>query len=250
MTRALLHIGAPRTGSTAFQRWIYANRSALEAQGGITLYDTATRHLRRAQMHPELLVLSQRPERDCVAKRNIPLWSTNQWQSDTRDHLSARVNSDVESLMFTHEGLFLLRYADEVERLAELLAPRELSVVVCVREPSSFLRSYRFQMEKKAIAGSSDPNSSMYLEDDTWQVDWEQLLATWRSVLGASNVISVDYEQAMATYGSTTQPLLEAFGINCAGLAPMTSRRANRSSNSKFGLLAKRSFNQVRRRFI
>jgi Sulfotransferase family len=250
MSTALVHIGVPKTGTTSFQQWIYRHRATLEETRSITLHDSIVPHVRKAQIHPELLLLSQRPERDCVAKLKIGNWATEDWQRAAKAQIAATVGSDAETVMFTHEGLFLLRNPDEVERLAELLAPRDLRVVVCLREPASFLRSYRSQMHKNDFRPSTDPDSSFYLEDDSWMVDWAEMLRVWRSVLGEANVVAIDYEQSMATHGSTTQPILEAFGIDTTGLPPMDSDHANRSRNPRVDLLTKRVIRRVRRLFL
>ena len=250
MSTALLHIGVPRTGTTSFQQWIYEHRSMLKASRGITLHDSFIPHVRKAQMHPELLLLSQRPEHDCVSKQKIENWETEAWQRGAREHVAAAVKSDAETMMFTHEGLFLLRQPDEVERLASLLAPREIRVAVCLREPQSFLRSYQAQMRRNEIPLSADPTSSLYMEDDSWLVDWAELLRVWRSVLGESNVVAIDYEQAMLEFGSTTQPVLEAFGINTDGFPAMNSLHSNRSRTGVLDRLAKRVIRRVRRYFL
>lgn len=250
MSTALVHIGVPKTGSTSFQQWIYQHRDLLLDQRGITLYDSVVPHVRRAQVHPELLLLAQRPERDCVSKLLIPEWSTPAWQQRARDHLAAQVAAPAENLLFTHEGLFLLRHPDEIERLLALLAPRQVRVVVCLREPAAFLRSYRAQMRKNDHPLSTDPASSFHLEESGWISDWEQLLAAWRSVLGEENVVTIDYEQSMATFGSTTQPLLEAFGIDTDGLPPMNLARANRSRNPRLDRVIRRTTRRVRRLFL
>ena len=247
MTTALVHIGVPKTGTTSFQDWIYRNRAQLLADRGVTLYDGFVPQIHRAQIHPELLLLSQRPERDCQSKRMIPQWSTQAWQQAARTHLADQVCSDADTMLFTLEGLFLLRHEDEVERLAELLAPREVRVAVCLREPASFLSSYRAQMAKNDVALSDDPTSHLHLEDGTWLTDWADMLAVWRSVLGSSNVVELSYEQAMAEHGGTTQGILEAFGIAPDGLPSMNSAVRNRSGNAHLNRIKRRVVKRVRR---
>jgi hypothetical protein len=250
VSTALLHIGVPRTGTTSFQQWVYHHRSMLEAAVGITMYDSFVPHVRKSRIHPELLLLSQRPERDCVSKLKIENWATEAWQGGARELVATAVKSDAETIMFTHEGLFLLRHPDEVERLAHLLAPREIRVAVCLREPQSFLCSYRGHMHRNDIPLSADPSSSLYMEDASWLVDWADILRVWRSVLGESNVVAIDYEQAMLAFGSTTQPILEAFGITTEGLPAMNTLFANRSRTSGLDRLTKRVTRRVRRYFL
>jgi len=250
MKTALLHIGIPRTGTTSFQQWVYQHRSMLETAAGITMYESFVPHVRKSQIHPELLLLSQRPERDCVSKLKIENWATEAWQDGARELVATAVNSDAETIMFTHEGLFLLRHPDEVERLAHLLAPREIRVAVCLREPQSFLCSYRGHMHRNDLALSSEPSSSFYLQDDSWIVDWADLLRVWRSVLGESNVVAIDYEHAMLEFDSTTQPILEAFGINTNGFPVMNALHANRSRTSSVETVANLVKRRVRRYFL
>lgn len=250
MPTALIHIGVPKTGTTSFQRWIHHNRKVLRAQRDITLYEGFVGQVRRAPMHPELLLLTQRPERDCVAKLNIPQWSTPEWQRAAGAHLAAQVDSDAETLLFTLEGLFLLRHADEIERLVQLLAPRTIRVAVCLRDPASFLQSYRAQMAKNDIATSADPTSSLYLEDGSWLADWDHLLSVWRSVLGEDDVVAFDYEEAMSAHGSTTRGVLDALGVETVGLPDLDTIRSNRSGHPGIARLSRRITRRLRRLVI
>jgi hypothetical protein len=88
------------------------------------------------------------------------------------------------------------------------------------------------------------------MEDASWLVDWADLLRVWRSVLGESNVVAIDYEQAMLEFGSTTQPILEAFGINTDGFPAMNTLHSNPSRTGALDRLAKRVIRRVRRDFL
>ena len=225
VTEVLLHIGLQKTGTTSLQEWASANSESLSAQCGIDVYrgfipGWETNHF-------ELPMLSQRPERPLWVLDHFPESRGDQWQRDARAHIRNQVDSGARSLLISSEGMANLRFDDEVERIAELLAPHKIRVVVTLREPVEWLKSYKLQMLKTQMAPSDDPTSCAYIEPDTWLLDFDGLVTTWRRVLGDKNVIVLSYEKAQSECGSTIPAIMRAFGVDPAALPDGWDLRVN-----------------------
>ena len=222
MSTALVHIGTHKTGTTAFQHWAFENRDALLRQRRVALYEGLYGH-----SHFELAMICMRRNRTLRQRWRVPEWVLDDWQQDTRDHVAAQVAQPTTSLLITAEALSLLRYEDEVEALQELLSPRELHVAVCLRDPQSFLDSYRHEMEQQGVAPSRYRDSHDYVEPDTWLVAWDEMLSVWRRVLGEDRVVAFSYEESMARYDSSIPGVLAALSIDGTELPSWTGVKMN-----------------------
>jgi hypothetical protein len=100
-------------------------------------------------------------------------------------------------------------------------------VVVCLRRPDDFLRSYRGTLARRRESPSRYFSSQRYVEPDTWLVDYEALLDVYRRAFGRDSVSSLAYEDAIAEHGSTIPGVLTALGIDPGGLPGWDSYRAN-----------------------
>lgn len=176
--RLYLHIGLPKTGSTAFQRLLGPRRPDLRKQGVRFFRGQFSRN-----NHVEMFLSCIRDGVDTFSslKHDVPdrplLWQ------ETRDRIAAfdqKAGSD--AIVISTEGLSFLRQPEELERLAGLLPPkRDVTVLLVRRDPDSFLKSYRTQITKGAGRTKSDnPRSALYVEDDTWLTDFDGLETVYR----------------------------------------------------------------------
>jgi hypothetical protein len=219
-----VHIGTHKTGTTSFQRWANDSREALRDRGIHVfegLYDLT---------NIALALLCVRPNRTIPPQRFIMDSRLDEWRTDAVDYVSRQVAQPSPDILVSAEDLSLLRFPDEVERLVELLAPRQVEVAVCLRNPEDFLRSYRAEMDRLGEPPSEFSSSHTYYGDDTWLTRWDEMLATWRSVVGEANVRAFSYEDAMAAEGTTIPGVLEALGVSSVGLPEWTSYHANVSA--------------------
>jgi len=177
--------------------------------------------------HFELALLCMRSNRTMGAQRRVPEWRLDEWRAETTDHVTRQVAGPAERLLVSAEALSLLRYEDEVEVLAQLLSPRSLRVAVCIRDPVSFLQSYRREIQKNGDTPSRYRASHQYVEPDTWLVRWDDMLDVWRRVIGDEEVIAFNYEDVMGRFGSSIPGVLAALGIDPDGLPSWDGLTAN-----------------------
>ncbi len=211
--RAIVHVGTHKTGTTSFQKWAYKWRDEIASRSDVHYYEG-----RFDRSHFEFALLSQRPNRSMAVRSRYPDWCLDEWQADVRAHIRAQVNRPVRALLCSTEILSHLRHRDEIDRLVELLEPREITVVVVLREPAAFLRSYALELAKKGIRPSSYRDSFAYLEPDSWLVQYDELLEAYGTALGSQNVRVLAYEENVARDGSIIPALARACGIDPAGM--------------------------------
>jgi hypothetical protein len=208
-----LHIGTHKTGSTSLQRWLVEHESFLN-ENEFDLYES----LHKKQTHVELYLGAMRQERDSFGKRSMPevVFDTNYTAK-----VSARVqefiaSSPREKLVFSTEGLSLLRHADELNRLKQILGPlgQRVQVILYLRDKEAFLNSYRTQLaKKKKRTPSKDYWSALYVEEDTWLTDYEQLLGAFGEAFGRENITIIDYDAEMQRCGNIIPAFVKALGL-------------------------------------
>lgn len=221
MADALLHIGLHKTGTTAFQNWASSNADALQAANGIRYFEGMF-----GSCHYELGLLAVGPGRTMGGMNLQPQWPLAEWQHNAARHVRAQAAPDDTTLLISSEELSLLRDEHEVRTVCDLLAPRQLRVAVCLRSPESWLESYRQQHLRHGYL-SEFRSSHAYVGPDTWLTDWDQMLRVWRNVLGDENVVTCDYDDSVARYGSSIPAVLTALGIDPDEVPPWQGFVAN-----------------------
>ena len=151
-TRIDLHIGMPKSGSSALQAMLEAERDSLQSIGVIVprtgLYQGA---------HYQLV-------RELREERPWRLWTEalSELQNAKQGVVSA------EGLWFATES--------QVERLAQLVASFDVRVHAYVRKPSPFLCSFY----RQRIKGSGRAESmSQFLAQEEACVDYPKILSRW-----------------------------------------------------------------------
>jgi hypothetical protein len=213
----ILHIGTLKTGSTSLQRFLLDHADYL-SRNGFALY----RGEFQEANHTELHLAAMRYERDSFAKLGICRHLTID-TSFTR-HVTERVQSFICSrrepqIIFTSEALCWLRYDDEIRRLRGILniGNHDVKVVLYLRNKAAFLRSYTSQIYKvQGRAPSSDRDSVLYVEPDTWLTDYTALVTTYQCGFGADNVVVIDYDEQMRTIGNVIPSFLRVIDLDSA----------------------------------
>lgn len=223
-TSVLLHIGTHRTGTTSIQGFLRDQNDELLARSG--LHYPAGFLL--PTVHVELPLLTIRPDRMWPARLRFPATQRRSWQAAAKAHVRETIRTaDHDQLVYVHEDLSYLRFEDELERLADLFAGCSLRIVVFLRQPSSFLPSYRSQLLATGFEPSDDPTSFAYLAADSWLLDYDALAAGYCRQFGASNVHVLDYDDAVARDGSVIPAFCDVLGIPRASLPPLDRYRLN-----------------------
>lgn len=209
MTVLRLHIGTHKTGSTSIQRWLADHRDWLADR------DYAVYHgLHLPANHIELYLAAMRPERDSFAKRSLSGWSFDTAYAANvgkrvRDHLASHQG---KQSIFSSEGLSLLRHEDELRSLRAVLgeAAANVSVLLFLREKQAFLGSYRAQLlSQPGRFPAADYWSALYVEEDSWLIDYDQLLGAYGAAFGRQSVTVIDYDDEVARRGSVLPSFLE-----------------------------------------
>lgn len=224
--RVLVHVGTHKTGTTSIQGFLRDENDGLLAAAGCHYPDGFL----LPTVHTDLPLLTIRSERTWPARLRFPETASASWQQAASAHIRHQVTgSDADLLVYVHEDLSYLRYDDEFDRLRALLAGRTVDVVVCLREPAAFLRSYRSQLEGTGFEPSADPTSFAYLEADSWLLDHDAIVSGYRRAFGEAHVTVLDYDEIMASDGTVIPAFTDLLGIARTSLPPLDAYRLNRS---------------------
>lgn len=148
-----LHIGMPKSGSSAIQQWLHQHRQQLGSRKLII-----PRVGLREGAHYGLV-------RELRDHEPLKLW---QQALDAEGSENSRIIS-AEGLWFCSR--------EEVERLADVLSHRVVQVHVYLREPGAFLRS----LYRQRIKGSGRYESiAEFLAQPESCVDYPQIIGRWK----------------------------------------------------------------------
>lgn len=189
---AVLHIGLPKTGSTSLQFLLGENRIKLKSQNAEYFIGSLPPH---GYNHGELYLSALR---DGVTTFGTQKFSYDQTElyEQTRGRIARFVNrSRASLLLFSAEGLSFLRTRRELRKLRSLFPSNlDFRVILVERDAAEWLNSWRKQILSNPERGlSADPDSALYVEPDTWLVDFEQLKQAYRSEFG--NLTTLPYRR-------------------------------------------------------
>ncbi len=221
MPRAIIHIGVPKTGTTSFQTWATENREELRRTTGLRYYRSVFPDRIPATGHWEFEVMCIRPERHSLAREFMSSAGRLDLPERLRINLARELNG--EDLLISSEGLSNIRFPDEVDRLRQLLVGYDLEFVAVRRDPADFLRSCRAWMANNLFEPSTDPQSTFYVEPDSWLADFDALDPVFPGLRW------VEYEAAMQSYGSIIPAICDEIGLDIDSLPNWRIPAQNRS---------------------
>lgn len=226
MGQTIIHAGFHKTGTTSLQAFLRSHRAVLK-RASTAFY----KGMFRDGNHVELHAYAMRAERPSGFKARNALRVDEAFRDrvarSVRNFL--RKNRDRNAL-FSNEGVSLLRYPDEFERLAALFDRRQLRFVFVRREPERWWTSYRNQVASLGLGSDLPPDHFANVEPDSWLRDLDARLGAFRAHFGAEAVSVVDYDAAMAAQGNVIPALCDALGI--AGALREVDVSAYRSNRS------------------
>jgi len=203
----ILHIGTHKTGSTTVQSFLQANRRRL-SEYQIDFFQGSF----IPENHIELYLSCIERDRDTLAQQTMDIGSLDAlFERTSRQVAEFIAQSSGNTVIFSTEGLSLLRSRVELARLVQMFDPKVHRVrVVCVlRDKSGYLDAYRKQILKVPGRKASDnPRSALYVEPDSWLVDYDQLLASYRQAFGDASVLTVDYNHEVDQVGDVLPAVL------------------------------------------
>lgn len=207
----ILHIGLHKTGTTSIQTFFQRNIAVLQANG-LDFYQGMV----FPENHVELHAASMRPERESGYKNRTGVKVDAGYIDQVRQHVSRFVaGSHAQRIIFSSEGLSLLRYPDELETLKSLFPPGAWQVLVYLRRPADYLRSYAAQLKKDpgTLPLDIEKDSFAYTEPDSWLADYPARLLPFEQVFGKTNVRAVDYDNALAKDGNVIPSFMQAVSL-------------------------------------
>ena len=204
----ILHIGLHKTGTTSIQHFLRAHRSRLK-ELGLFFYQG----LHVDQNHVELHAATMRADRSSTFRMTSGLVFDDAYFTRMATHVKLFLSQIGNgTAVFSAEGLSLLRYADEVEKLASILRG-DVSIIAYLRNPVDYLRSRSNQLSKVGVTGITDKASHAYMASDTWMIEYEQRLEAFRTTFGQENVHVVDYDNACALDGNIISSFLRQLNL-------------------------------------
>lgn len=176
-TRCVLHIGAPKTGSTALQHFLTQRREHLANAGFV--YPSS---IERGFGQHDLAFLTG---------GGYPEWATPQTESigalleRLRQELDIRPGAH---LILSSENFYWLSNPTSVRDMLDTLGytPDSVAVVVYIRRQEDAIESWYNQLVK-ALGYSASFEQSIDDYDDLW--DYEDRLAQWAKVFGRQRVV-------------------------------------------------------------
>jgi len=206
-----LHIGTHKTGSTSIQTFLQ-KESKLLNEKGFDFYQG----FHNKKNHIELFLSTMREGRDSFAKEKFDIENAENYFCKTKNFVHQCINqSKYDKIIFSTEGLSLLRFTDELTKLKELLKSEEnkITIILYLRKESDFLDSYKKQIKKRTRSFSDNPSSVYYVKDDTWLTDYSTLKKSYSDAFDEENLVIIDYDKETITNNNVLPSFLLALGI-------------------------------------
>lgn len=202
--QCIVHIGAPKTGSTLLQRVLFESRDLLAARG--YLYPDVSL---RGYGHHDLAFL---------VGGGYPDWATPQPRSlDELVSALANAASFEGSILLSSEDFYLCPNPEGVRRVlatSGLLAGRDCRIVVYLRRQDDAHESW-FNQTTKAQGYTHTPGESVSAFRELW--DYKHQLARWEDVFPSSLVVR-PFERESFHNGLLLDDFLAVLGLTRANV--------------------------------
>lgn len=203
MTKCILHIGKPKTGTTSIQWTLFQARAILKRRFNVEYWDGIANHsfvIRRFFDKGRLKHSIKRPQSVLVKA----LTTDFQQVSDSFDAAIGATTAD--TFIICAEALSTLNQP-EVEAFKATLEPHfsEFEVYVYVREPISWLHSMAAQKLTRGftledvIQATQDPDSTMLTA--SCRTFYEDSITPFQNVFGADRVTICDFTRDKLIHG-------------------------------------------------
>jgi hypothetical protein len=210
----VVHAGLHKTGTTSIQMFLHRNRAALRERG-VDFYTG----LFQPNNHVELHAAAMRFERASGFKQRSGLTVDDAFRANVGARVRQYISqSPCRCIVFSNEGLSLLRYPDEMDQLRQMVPSGRIEIVLYLRSAKDFVKSYSLQLRKNPLTlpNTIEKDSFAYLEPDSWLLDFEARVNSFRDAFGAENVTVVDYDREVQLHGNVMPSFLRIIGIEPA----------------------------------
>lgn len=209
--RVIYHVGLHTTGTAMVHTFLGRKRPALRKRS-----IDFPRGVFRPNSHLEVVLATMRPERDLPAKLRNALVVDEAMQARIVADLRQQAESaGCSHQLFCSDGLSLLRFTDEFDRLRAIFPGASVQIVMAVRDPADYLRAYGEELRKTpaTAAPPADRESTLYCAPDSWLADIEGRVKAFQAAFGEENVTIIDYDRVMARGGNVLVPFLKSIGV-------------------------------------
>lgn len=218
-TRCILHIGAPKTGSTLLQKLCFDNRERLAAQG--VLYPDVSL---RGWGHHDLAFL---------IAGGYPDWATPQPRPlvELVADLTAAVGRHNGDVLISSENFFLFPAPAALRTVLEesgALDKRRATVVVYVRRQDAAHESW-YNQTIKAQGATHDFDACVEQYRSLW--DYQLQLDAWSTAFGRDALIVRPYEEGQLLNASLAEDFLQLINVDSRGWR-FPTERVNSGLNS------------------
>lgn len=194
MVETLIHIGQPKTGTTAIQAFLAENREVL-INHGVYVPDQVAGFKDRS--HFALSVWAIDRDRRSPKKDELGL-SRGELDQGLRNSLSFHYHKakdlNCKFMLWTNEGLYFLNSTQEYQRLVNLSRrfSTKTTAICCFRDKASFLQSWVRQLGRMGVNPSDDIDSYRHVKQNSWLLDYDRK----RRLLSESfdEVVSFEYD--------------------------------------------------------
>jgi len=193
----VIHIGTPKTGSTFFQ-YLLGNR--LDELASCNFSVAKSEFLKGSGNECQFLELSELILRDYLdthPRIKFPHLRLSSVKEKFFKVVEKTFQTSLSNLIVSHEDLCFIRTQKEAELLQQILSNyfQNIKIVVCLREPSQFLKSYTKQLFHSGIALSSSPDSINNVSSNSWIIDYEEIIRVYSETFGNENIKIVNYRK-------------------------------------------------------
>jgi hypothetical protein len=211
MKHIYLHIGTHKTGTTSIQSFLQ-KESKLLSDNGFKFYDGI--HLKNN--HVELFLAVMNESRDSFSRDKFNIGDQNEYLNIVTEKVQSFITDTTSpKLILSTEGLSLLRFPAEFDKLKSILQAErnKISVILYLRNKADFLESYKKQIKKRDRSFSENPKSVYYVENDTWLIDYDDLVNKYSDAFGRENLIILDYDLEVKNHNNVLNSFLNSIGI-------------------------------------
>lgn len=222
----VLHIGLPKTGTTALQNVLSSNRPQLMAQGACYPKSPGP------SVHRLVTALASQRRRDPTEKvyRGLdPAASIDQFKARFAAEMQALPPS-IDRVILSDERLsFMVRRPDEFAELRHFLSPyaAEIRIVIYLRRQDSLLASLYSQALRHGDL--SDPEEFTRNAAKLALYDFEGVIRRWAKAFGEDNIVPRLYENTGSHRFDTSVDFMHLPFIRVANIASKQASGANPS---------------------
>jgi hypothetical protein len=219
--RIIIHAGQHKTGSTSIQHYIEAHEAALRSRGFQPFVDwTASLEGPRhdgARFNAKFVANAVVRDSLATPMRIAGVCSVLSPHERERglDRINAAFKSEpAETLLISAEAFSFLRDTGEHQWIERLCHGLEWRALMFLREPSSWLQSWKVQITHSGLIGKPGAAPGQGVADlapSSWLVDHDAIRGFWNG-----RCTFLNYEAAMTQHDSVIPAFLMAIGLDPA----------------------------------